>query len=61
MARQMPALPATDIGWKSVFRGLAYGYINYRRYADGVVVLVRGIYESCRQLGVDFGSVELGD
>jgi len=26
-----------------------------------IIVLVRGIYESCRQLGVDFKDVELGD
>lgn len=32
-----------------------------RRYADGVVVLIRGIYESCRELGVDFRDVELGN
>jgi hypothetical protein len=31
------------------------------RYADGVITLVMGIYESCRALGVDFRGVELGD
>jgi IS605 OrfB family transposase len=31
------------------------------RYADGAVTLVMGVYESCRALGVDFKSVELGD
>jgi len=60
-AKQSPALPGTDIGWKSTFRSLAYNVIPNRRYADGAVVLVRGIYESCRQLGVDFKSVELSD
>ena len=60
-AKQHSALPGTDIGWKSTFRGVAYSIIPNRRYADGVVVLVRGIYESCRQLGVDFKGAELSD
>ncbi len=61
VAKQSPAPPGTDISWKSAFRSLAYNVIPNRRYADGAVVLVRGIYESCRQLGVDFKSVELSD
>jgi len=61
IVRQSPILPATDIGWKNTFRRAIYEVIPNRRYADGVIVLVRGIYESCRQLGVDFRSVELGD
>ena len=61
IAKQSPVLPGTDIGWKSTFRGVAYEVIPNRRYADGVVVLVRSIYESCRQLKVDFRSVELSD
>jgi len=61
LAKGASALPATDIGWKSTYRKAAYGVIPNRRYADGVIVLVRGAYESCRQLGVDFRSVELGD
>jgi len=56
-----PVLPVTDIGWKNTFRRAIYELIPNRRYTDGVIVLVRGIYESCRQLGVDFKSVELGD
>jgi len=59
VAKQSPALPGTDIGWKSAFRSIAYSVIPNRRYADGAVTLVRSIYESCRQLGVDFRSVEL--
>jgi len=59
LARNMPILPATDIGWKNTFRRAIYEVIPNRRYVDGVIVLVRGIYESCRQLGVDFRSVEL--
>ena len=31
------------------------------RYADGAVTLVMGVYESCRELGIDFRSVELSD
>ena len=61
LARQTPVLPATDIGWKSVFRKAVYEIIPNRRYADGVIVLVRSIYESCRQLGVDFKNVEFSD
>ncbi|MEM0237881.1 MAG: hypothetical protein QXP97_07535 [Desulfurococcus sp.] len=60
-AKQSPVLPATDIGWKSVFRKTIYEIIPNRRYADGVIVLIRGIYESCRQRGIDFRSVELSD
>jgi hypothetical protein len=59
IAKQAPVLPGTDIGWRNTFRGIAYEIIPNRRYADGVVALVRSIYESCRQLGVDFKSVEL--
>ncbi len=61
LAKQFPALPATDIGWKNTFRKVIYELIPNRRYTDGVIVLVRGIYESCRQLGVDFKEVELGE
>jgi len=61
IAKQSPVLPGTDIGWKSTFREIVYEVIPNRRYADGVVVLVRSIYESCRQLKVDFKSVELSD
>jgi len=61
LAKSFPVLPATDISWKNTFRKTVYEVIPNRRYADGVVVLVRGIYESCRQLGVNFKEVELGD
>ena len=61
IAKQSPFLPSTDIGWKSTFRGVVYEVIPNRRYADGVIALVRGIYESCRQLKVDFKSIELSD
>jgi hypothetical protein len=61
IAKNSPILPATDIGWKSTFRKTIYEVIPNRRYVDGVIVLIRGIYESCRQLGVDFREVELGD
>jgi len=60
LAKQIPILPATDIGWKNTFRKIIYELIPNRRYADGVIVLIRGIYESCRQLGLDFKEVELG-
>ena len=61
LARQTPVLPATDIGWKNMFRGVAYEAVPNRRYADGAITLIRSIYESCRVLGIDFRSVELGN
>ena len=61
MAKQQQVLPGTKIGWKSMFRSIAYEIIPNRRYADGAVTLVMGVYESCRALGIDFRSVELGD
>jgi hypothetical protein len=54
-------LPGTKIGWKNTFRDIAYGVIPNRRYADGAVTLVMGVYESCRALDVDFRDVELSD
>lgn len=61
IAKQTPVLPATDIGWKNTFRKIIYEIIPNRRYVDGVIVLVRGIYESCRQLKINFENVELGN
>jgi len=42
-----------------MFRSIAYGIVPNRRYADGAVTLVMGVYESCRALGVDFRGVGL--
>jgi hypothetical protein len=61
IVKQMPILPASDIGWKSTFYKIVYDVIPNRRYSYGAITLVRSIYESCRQLGVDFKSVELSD
>jgi len=61
IAKQSPVLPGTDIGWKNTFRGVVHEVIPNRRYADGVITLIRSIYESCRQLGVDFKDVELSN
>ena len=61
LAKSSPILPATDIGWKNTFRKTVYEVIPNRRYTDGVIVLVRGVYESCRQLKIDFKDVDLGD
>jgi len=61
VVKQSPVLPGTDIGWKSTFREIIYEVIPNRRYADGVITLVRSVYESCRQLSIDFRSVELSD
>jgi hypothetical protein len=61
LAKQQQVLPGTKIGWVNMFRGVAYGIVPNRRYADGAVTLVMGVYESCRTLGVDFRGIELGD
>jgi len=61
VVKQQQILPGTRVGWKGMFRSIAYGVVPNRRYADGAVTLVMGIYESCRALGVDFKSVELSD
>jgi hypothetical protein len=60
VARQQ-ALPGSRIGWKNMFRKIAYGIIPNERYADGVITLVMGVYESCRELSIDFRGVELSD
>jgi hypothetical protein len=61
LAQQHQSLPGTKIGWIDTFRRFAYEIIPNRRYADGVATLVMGIYESCRELDVNFRSVELSD
>ncbi|MFP3483629.1 MAG: hypothetical protein RXN82_03405 [Caldivirga sp.] len=61
LVKQQQVLPGTKIGWINTFRGVAYGIIPNRRYADGAVTLVMGVYESCRALGIDFGGVELSN
>ena len=58
IVKQMPVPPASDIGWKSLFYRTVYDVIPNRRYSYGVITLVRSVYESRRQLGVDFKSVE---
>jgi hypothetical protein len=59
LAKRQQVLPGTKIGWKNTFRDIAYGVIPNRRYADGAVILVMGVYESCRALDVNFRGVEL--
>jgi hypothetical protein len=61
IAQQQSILPGNRIGWKGMFRGIAYRIIPNSRYADSAIILVMSIYESCRELGIDFGSVELSD
>ncbi len=58
-AKSMPILPGSKIGWKNTFKRVAYEVIPNRRYADSVTTLVMSIYESCRELGIDFRGVEL--
>ena len=60
-AKSMPVLPATKVAWKNAFREVALSAMPNRRYADSSIIVVMGIYESCRQLGMDFREVELGD
>jgi hypothetical protein len=59
LAKQQQVLPGIKVGWVSMFRSIAYGIVPNRRYADGAVTLVMGVYESCRALGVDFRGVGL--
>jgi len=61
LIKQQQALPITKIGWKTTLRKVAYDVIPNERYTDGSITLVMGIYESCRELGIDFRSVELSD
>jgi hypothetical protein len=61
IVKQMPVLPASDIGWKSMFYKTVYDVIPNRRYSYGVITLVRSVYESCRQLDIDFRSVKLSN
>jgi len=61
ITKQQQALSITKIGWKTTLRKVAYDVIPNERYADGSIALVMGIYESCRELGIDFRSVELSD
>jgi len=61
IAQQQSILPGNRIGWKGMFRGIAYRIIPNSRYADSAIILVMGIYESCRELGIDFRNVELSD
>ena len=61
LAKQQQVLPGAPVGWRGMFRSVAYGIVPNARYADGVITLVMGIYESCRELGIDFRGVELSD
>ena len=54
-------LVPSKIAWLKLFKPLAYEVIPNKRYGYGVVYLVYGIWESTRELRVDFGEVELGD
>jgi len=61
IAKQQEALPRSRIGWERAFHRIAYGATLQSDYADGAVVLVMGVYKSCRRLGIDFRRVELSD
>jgi hypothetical protein len=59
--KQQQTLPITTIGWVNTFKDIVYGIIPNYRYATGVITLTMGIYESCRELDIDFKRVELSD
>jgi hypothetical protein len=61
LAKHQSELPVGLVNWVNTFRGAAYGVIPNRRYADGAVALVMGIYIACKALGIDFKDAELGD
>jgi len=61
LAKHQRELPMGMVGWVNTFRDAAYEVIPNRRYADGVVALVMGIYTACKALGIDFRSVELSN
>lgn len=61
ITKNIQNLPATDIAWKNTFRKEVYQIIPNRRYTDGVINLIKGIYESTRRLNIDFKDVKLGD
>ncbi len=54
-------LVPSKIAWLKLFKPLAYEVIPNKRYSYGVVYLVYGVWESARELGIDFRGVELGD
>ena len=54
-------LVPSKIAWLKMFKQLAYEVIPNKRYSYGVVYLVYGVWESARELGVNFREVELGD
>jgi hypothetical protein len=60
-AKQHDTLPRSRIGWEREFHKIAYGVTRQSDYADGAVVLVMGVYKSCRRLGIDFKGVDLSD
>jgi len=61
VVKQQQTLPITTIGWINTFKDIVYGIIPNYRYATGVITLTMGIYESCRELDIDFKRVELSD
>jgi hypothetical protein len=61
LAKHQRELPMGLINWINTFEDIAYEVIPNRRYANGAVALVMGIYTACNALGIDFRSVELGD
>ena len=54
-------LVSSKIAWIKIFKNYAYEVIPNKRYSYGAVYLVYGIWESARELGVDYSSVELSD
>jgi hypothetical protein len=46
VVKQMPILPASDIGWKSLFYKIVYDVIPNRRYSYGVITCTYKVPDS---------------
>jgi hypothetical protein len=55
------ALVPSKIAWIKTFYSDARSLIPNKRYAYGATYLVYGVWESTRELGIDYRSVELSD
>jgi hypothetical protein len=51
----------SKIAWVKMFYSGARNLLPNKRYAYGAIYLVYGIWESTRELGIDYRSVELSD
>jgi len=54
-------LVPSKIAWIKMFKKYAYNIIPNKRYSYGAVYLVYGVWESARNLGINYNDVELSD